>query len=197
MHFLHVQIAAAKEREKAAQKPGTSSKPATKAGTTTAQKKGATPAKAKAPAAQSQKDLDIAGMNLNSKEEEQVVELPPKIAMAREKLLEEVAKTITAQQKDSPAISLVVIGELSDCVNYLRALIPPQDTWMQVNLHLWDAYSTSSDVLKRRRRSRTSEPARSSVRAASAGHGSSTAPKKSASGLHPVNFTAAFFDMAS
>jgi hypothetical protein len=107
-------ILAAKEREKAEKaKAGSGPKTPVKAATPATQKKGATPAKGKG-APQSQKDLDMAGMNLNEKEDEQSVEPPPKVAMAREKLLEEVATTIAAQKQDKPAISLVVIGERTD-----------------------------------------------------------------------------------
>jgi hypothetical protein len=59
---------------------------------------------------QSQKDFDVAGLNLGEKEEEEANVEVPKVAIAREKLLEVVASTLASQQKESPAVSLVVIG---------------------------------------------------------------------------------------
>jgi elongation factor 1 alpha-like protein len=105
-------VSAAKEREKAAAQKGTpaAKAPGKKATGPPTKTPGTAGASKKAPAT-SQKDLDMAGMNLGEKEHEQEPEVEaPKITMAREKLLEEVASTLASQQKDSPAISLVVIG---------------------------------------------------------------------------------------
>jgi elongation factor 1 alpha-like protein len=107
--FLFFIASAAKEREKASAQKGTPvAKVPGKKATGTPTK---TPGASKKAPATSQKDLDMAGMNLGEKEHEQEAEVEaPKITMAREKLLEEVASTLASQQKDSPAISLVVIG---------------------------------------------------------------------------------------
>jgi hypothetical protein len=110
-----------------------------------------TPAKKAQP--QSQRDLDLAGLNLGEKEEAESADFEvPKVTIAREKLLEEVAATLASQQKDSPALSLVVIGTcvlLPTTVDAHRFAV--QVTWMQVSRLLWDACSMSSAGWRRRK----------------------------------------------
>jgi len=58
--------------------------------------------------------LDMAALNLLSKEESPADEPPPKIALERGKLLQEVRKVLEAQGiGDKKAVSLVVIGAWS------------------------------------------------------------------------------------
>jgi elongation factor 1 alpha-like protein len=58
------------------------------------------------------RDVDIAGLNLNDKVEEAIVEEPPKVTIAREKVLEEAKKELEAKEKQGKkAVSLVVIGK--------------------------------------------------------------------------------------
>lgn len=111
--MLFSMFPAAREREKAAkagaQKTPASPKPTPKKAA--AQKGTATPAKTQNRGGPTQQDLDIAGLHLGSQEEPEIDVEIPKVAMAREKLLEEVASMLALQQKESPAISLVVIGK--------------------------------------------------------------------------------------
>jgi elongation factor 1 alpha-like protein len=59
-----------------------------------------------------QQDLDIAGLNLGEKEKEMEPEELPKVMMAKEKLLEEVKRSIEARDSgDKQAISLIVVGK--------------------------------------------------------------------------------------
>jgi elongation factor 1 alpha-like protein len=68
----------------------------------------ATPTTKSGPAANvDQRQLDLSGLNLLDKEASKVEEAP-KMTFAQDKLLEEVRKTIEAQEK--PGLSLVVIG---------------------------------------------------------------------------------------
>lgn len=58
-----------------------------------------------------QRDLDMSGLNLKDEDEGPVVdEEPPKITIAREKLLEEARKALEASENGKRAVSLVVIG---------------------------------------------------------------------------------------
>lgn len=55
--------------------------------------------------------LDMAGLNLQTKDEPPVVdEPPPKLSMAREKVLEEARKAMEAAKSGKKAVSIVVIG---------------------------------------------------------------------------------------
>ena len=111
--------AAAREREKAqklAQKASAlqNKTPVKKAAVPATKKGSSTPAKATASA--NQKDLDMAGLNLNTKEEERPEEVP-RVAMARKELLQEVKRSIEARgANDKQAISLVVIGKIAEPV---------------------------------------------------------------------------------
>ncbi|KAG1792457.1 uncharacterized protein HD556DRAFT_1239430 [Suillus plorans] len=57
--------------------------------------------------------FDMAALNLLSKGEEPIDEPPPKIALERGKLLQEVRKVLEGQGGDKKAVSLVVIGTKS------------------------------------------------------------------------------------
>lgn len=60
-----------------------------------------------------QRLLDIAALNLAPKEEPvRIDEPPPKMALEREKLLEEARKLIESSGKDKKSVSLVVIGRV-------------------------------------------------------------------------------------
>lgn len=56
--------------------------------------------------------LDMAALNLLPKKEEPIDEPPPKIALERGKLLQEVRKVLEIQGGDKKAVSLVVIGHV-------------------------------------------------------------------------------------
>lgn len=56
--------------------------------------------------------LDMAALNLLPKKEEPIDEPPPKIALERGKLLQEVQKVLEGQGGDKKAVSLVVIGHV-------------------------------------------------------------------------------------
>lgn len=60
-----------------------------------------------------QRDLDMQGLNLGEKDEEGVVdEPPPKMSIAREKVIEEAKKALEEEeQSGKKGVSLVVIGE--------------------------------------------------------------------------------------
>ncbi|TFY80059.1 hypothetical protein EWM64_g3953 [Hericium alpestre] len=60
-----------------------------------------------------QRQLDIAGLNLETKEEPQVEEPPPKMSLAKEKVLEEAKKVLAAEEQSGRrGVSLVVIGHV-------------------------------------------------------------------------------------
>lgn len=61
--------------------------------------------------------LDLAALNLTAKEEVVVEEPPPKITIAREKVLEEARKALE-NKDDKKAVSLVVIG-MTFCLGFL------------------------------------------------------------------------------
>lgn len=60
-----------------------------------------------------QRDLDMQGLNLGEKDEEGAVdEPPPKMSIAREKVIEEAKKALEEEEKSGKkGVSLVVIGE--------------------------------------------------------------------------------------
>jgi len=61
--------------------------------------------------------LDLAGLNLQVEEPQVIEEEIPKVALAREKLLEEVAKTLqTGVEGGKKGINLVVIGDVPTLV---------------------------------------------------------------------------------
>lgn len=80
---------------KTAKKTGTASGAATRTG----------------PAALEQQNIDVFALGLGAEEKSPVQEEPPKMALAREKVLEEAARALEAESKGQAGISLVVIGE--------------------------------------------------------------------------------------
>jgi len=61
--------------------------------------------------------LDLAGLNLQVEEPQIIEEEIPKIALAREKLLEEVAKALqTGVEGGKKGVNLVVIGDVPTLV---------------------------------------------------------------------------------
>lgn len=87
-----------------------------------------------------QRDLDMQGLNLGENDEEGVVdEPPPKMSIAREKVIEEAKKALEEEEKSGKkGVSLVVIGEfilvLSQSVYpsvwvELTSSVYDQDTW--------------------------------------------------------------------
>jgi elongation factor 1 alpha-like protein len=69
----------------------------------------ATPARYRA--GTDQRELDISALNLGPKEaDEQVEEEPPKLALARDRLLEEVQTALKKQSEEKEGVNLVVVG---------------------------------------------------------------------------------------
>ena len=68
--------------------------------------------------------LDLAGLNLQVEEPQIIEEEIPKITLAQEKLLEEVAKALqTGVEGGKKGVNLVVIGALPILVEYPPALV--------------------------------------------------------------------------
>lgn len=62
-----------------------------------------------------QRQIDMSGLNITSLgDDERVYEEPPKMALAREKVIEEAKKALDAWgENDKRAVSLVVVGKFS------------------------------------------------------------------------------------
>ena len=58
-----------------------------------------------------QRNIDVSALGLGVEEKSPVQEEPPRMALAREKALEEAMKALEAESKGQAGISLVVIGE--------------------------------------------------------------------------------------
>jgi hypothetical protein len=58
-----------------------------------------------------QRNIDVSGLGLGVEEKSPVQEEPPRMALAREKALEEATKALEAERKGQAGVSLVVIGE--------------------------------------------------------------------------------------
>lgn len=80
-------------------------KASTTTGTTTPTRKGS------GPAALEQRNIDVFALGLGSEEESPVQEDTPRMALAREKVLEEAAKALEVEGKGQAGVSLVVIGK--------------------------------------------------------------------------------------
>jgi elongation factor 1 alpha-like protein len=63
------------------------------------------------PSAPEQRNIDVSALGLGVEERSPVQEEPPRMALAREKVLEEAARALEAESKGQAGISLVVIGE--------------------------------------------------------------------------------------
>ena len=58
-----------------------------------------------------QRNIDVSALGLGVDEKSPVQDEPPRMALAREKVLEEAAKALEAENKGQAGVSLVVIGE--------------------------------------------------------------------------------------
>jgi elongation factor 1 alpha-like protein len=60
-----------------------------------------------------QRQIDISGLNIYSiGDEEKVIEEPPKMVLAREKVIEEAKKALDARgETDKRGVSLVIVGK--------------------------------------------------------------------------------------
>jgi elongation factor 1 alpha-like protein len=63
------------------------------------------------PSALEQRYIDVSALGLGVEERSPVQEEPPRMALARDKVLEEAAKALEAERKGQAGISLVVIGK--------------------------------------------------------------------------------------
>jgi hypothetical protein len=106
-----------------------------------------------------QQQLDITGLNLNDSltGKKLVAEEPPKVNMAREKVLEE-AKSVLEAHEGKKGISIVVIGDIFFpilCIIQLRVLFEAMS--MPGSLRLWADYYTNLVVWMRRQGEPTKE----------------------------------------
>ncbi len=62
-------------------------------------------------AALEQRNIDVSALGLGVEEKSPVQDEPPRMALAREKVLEEAVKALEAERKGQAGVSLVVIGE--------------------------------------------------------------------------------------
>ena len=58
-----------------------------------------------------QQNVDVSALGLGVEEKSPVQEEPPRMALAKDKILEEAAKALEAESKGQAGVSLVVIGE--------------------------------------------------------------------------------------
>ena len=82
-------------------------KSAKKGGTATPTRKGS------GSAALEQRNIDVSALGLGIEEKSPVQDEPPRMALAKEKVLEEATKALEAESKGQAGVSLVVIGEIS------------------------------------------------------------------------------------
>ena len=62
-----------------------------------------------------QQNIDVSALGLGVEEKSPIQDEPPRMALARERALEEAAKALEAESKGQAGVSLVVIGESSIC----------------------------------------------------------------------------------
>jgi hypothetical protein len=60
-----------------------------------------------------QQNIDVSALGLGVEEKSPIQDEPPRMALARERALEEAAKALEAESKGQAGVSLVVIGESS------------------------------------------------------------------------------------
>jgi len=96
-------------------------KSAKRGGTATPTRKGS------GSAALEQRNIDVSALGLGIEEKSPVQDEPPRMALAREKVLEEAAKALEAESKGQAGVSLVVIGKSSahDISSWHRPLYAP------------------------------------------------------------------------
>jgi hypothetical protein len=152
-------------------------KSAKKGGTATPTRKGS------GAAALEQRNIDVSALGLGVEEKSPDQDEPPRMALAREKVLEEAAKALEAECKGQAGVSLVVIGESS-----VMTSLPVTDTYiLQVTSMLesrrsWEDCCMKPVALTKNRKWRTNGRATRLAKGASAGRGSLMAPPRSASG---------------
>lgn len=126
--------------------------------------------------------LDLAALNITSEESAPLVdEPPPKITIAREKVLEEAMEALEAKEQKK-SVSLVVIGRhfVSSCSTL--GSYHPQVTSTLESRRSWEGCCTNLARWTRRSALRTKELAAKLERVASAGPGSLTARRRNESG---------------
>ena len=60
-----------------------------------------------------QQNIDVSALGLGVEEKSPIQDEPPRMALARERALEEAAKALEAESKGQAGVSLIVIGESS------------------------------------------------------------------------------------
>lgn len=61
-----------------------------------------------------QRQIDISALNISTVGDEEMVEEPPKMTLAREKVIEEAKKLLDARgDNDKKGVSLVVVGKIN------------------------------------------------------------------------------------
>ena len=160
------------------QKSPKAAKSAKKGGTATPTRKGS------GAAALEQRNIDVSALGLGVEEKSLVQDEPPRMALAREKVLEEASKALEAECKGQAGVSLVVIGEgsIRDVSSCHRALNILQVTSMLESRRSWEDCFMKPVALTKNQKWRTKGRAIRLAREVSAGRGSLTVPPRSASG---------------
>jgi elongation factor 1 alpha-like protein len=104
-------------------------KSAKKGGTATPTRKGS------GAAAPEQRNIDVSALGLGIEEKSPVQDEPPRMALAREKVLEEAAKALEAECKGQAGVSLVVIGESSHLFLSHTLMCPRSRRCWKVDAH--------------------------------------------------------------
>ena len=130
-----------------------------------------------------QRNIDVSALGLGVDEKSLVQDESPRMALAREKVLEEATKALEAENKGQAGVSLVVIGESSahdiySC-HYIYML---QVTLMLESQRSWEGCSMKQVALTKKLKWRTKERAIRLAKGASAGRGNLTVPLRNASG---------------
>jgi elongation factor 1 alpha-like protein len=126
--------------------------------------------------------LDLSGLNLDNEDADATVgELPPKISLTREKVLEEAMKALDAKGQKK-GIALVVIGTIWHVTHISLLNLNTQVMLMLENQLSWGGCYMNLERWMRRRELRMKEQAGRSVKAASAGLGSLTAQQRRENG---------------
>jgi hypothetical protein len=136
-------------------------------------------------AALEQRNIDVSALGLGVEEKSPVQEEPPRMAIAREKILEEAAKALEAESRGQAGVSLVVIGER---VRFMTSPVTDaytlQATSMLESPRSWEDCSMTPVALTKNQKWRTKERVVRLAKGASAGRGSLTVPPRNASGKH-------------
>lgn len=124
----------------------------------------------------------MSALGLGVEEKSPVQEEPPRMAIAREKVLEEAAKALEAESKGQAAVSLVVIGESPLMTSPITDTYTLQATSMLESLRSWDDCSMTPVASTKNQKWRTKGRVVRLAKGVSAGHGSLMVPLRSASG---------------